>query len=218
MNTLLKFDKNKYEATIKSVTDFALNLVKASEEIEKLDAGKFEPKDLKDGNFTQRVLDYYKKEWSSNTAFKHITFEKYLQFIELDLTSLKLIQKHYNDTKDYVYSFYQKNDLYFNYCEYRNKEGLKGASSKVEIKILDMFELNRKSITVSLNEEYFKLYTTSKAQEEKIKEISTFIDLCKKFQMDYKAVKQALGEWVKELNYSLDSFEINYNHLLAKIK
>lgn len=214
MRTLLNFDQEGYEGTVQSITNVALKLVQASEEIEKLGAGKFEPKSLKNGNFIEKVLEFYKKEWATNAAFKHVSFERYLQFIELDLTNLKLLQQDYGDFKDSVYSFYPTNNDYFEYCEHRYKEGLKDAGRQIEIKIEDMYKLNEKAVTVNLNEEYFKLYATNAAQEEKVKDIEAFVGLAKKFNVEYKVAKQALGSWVKKLDYGLNGYEVDYYYLL----
>ncbi|TXN36083.1 hypothetical protein FVB32_16115 [Flagellimonas hymeniacidonis] len=215
---LLQFEKERYEATKENVKNFAKLLVKASEEIERLEVGSIEPNGLKDGNFTDRVLDFYKNEWESNTAFKHVSFEKYLQFIELDLTNLELLQEEYNGRKNCTYSFYPHNNSYFDYCEHRYKVGLEDASNKVEIKIMDMFRLEEKDVAVELDEEYFKLYTTNAKQAEKISDIGAFVSASKKMDLDYKIVKKAAGQWLKDLSYNLESFEIDYYYLLTNIR
>ena len=215
---MLQFNETGYKATKENIKNFASLLVKASEEIESLNAGSVEPNALKDGNFTERVIEFYRKEWASNTAFKHVSFDKYLQFIELDLTKLEHLQDEYNGRKDYTYSFYPHNHPYFDYCEYRFKEGLGNAGKKVRIKIMDMFKLDGKSITIQLDEKYFELHSANSRQLEKISDIENLVAACRKMGVTHKLVKEALGPWVTDLAYDLERVNINHFYLLKTLQ
>ena len=215
---LLSFDEVRYNGYITSIRSHALKLVEAAQVINELGLPKVSPNTLLDGKFVERVLEFYKKEWSSNTAFKHVSFDKYLEFIELNYTKLEELEKEYNSMKDHSYNFYKQNDLYYSFCEHRFKEGLVDAPDKDVIKVSDLFVLKGTIVNVNLSEEYFKLYATNDRQLEKIKDIDDFVNSSRKVGANYKTIKYVLKSWISDLSYNLDSYEINYYYLLQNLR
>lgn len=215
---LLSYDESFHADSIKGIEKVAMLLFVASKEIENLEAGTYSPDSLKDGKFLDTAIEFHKKEWQENTAFKRVSFDKYLEFIEMDFSKLEEIEKEYlahlNSTREY----YKINHPYFSWCEHRFPEGLKNASGKVKLKFSDLFKINGDSIEVNLSDEYFKTYTSNAKQIEKLEEIKTFFESSKKLNVSYEIVKKALRYWTRDIAYDLSSMEIDYYYLLKNVK
>ena len=215
---ILSFDKEMYNGYITSIRSHALKLVEAAEVMHELGLPKVTPNTLLGGEFVVRVLEFYKKEWSSNIAFKHVSFDKYLEFIELNYSKLEELENEYNSMKNHSYVFYRQNDLFYSFCEHRFKEGLVNAPEKDTLKVSDLFVLKGTTVDVNLSEEYFKLYATNDRQLEKIKDIDDFVNSSRKMGADYKTIKDVLKSWLLDLNYNLEQYTINYNYLLQNVR
>lgn len=219
MKHLLEFREDLYKSTVQSITEIGLKLVEAANEMEKLRLPRPKPKDLIDGIFVQHVTDFYKKEWATNPAFKHISFDKYLEFVELDTTKLQQLETLYNQGKNSKLSYYKFNNLFFRRFEHKRggEETLKKAGNKIELKYSELFKLQGDEVLVDLNEEYFKLYATSESQLEKITEIESFVKSARNLKVEYESIKSILGSLINDLSYDLSMVKINYHYLLQNI-
>jgi hypothetical protein len=214
---LLYVNHEAYDNLVSIIYTHANRLIEASQEMESLKLIGVKPENLIDGKFVERVIAFYKKEWSNNEAFKHVSFKKYLDFIEFNAVKLKALENQYNSMKNMTFSFYPKNNEFFSICEHRYKDGLEDAGKKIELKMNELFKIKGNDIQVNLDMEYYKLYSTNAGQLKKIKEIEAFIITAKNIKADYHTVKKMIGNWITDLSYDLGSFKINYYYLLRSI-
>lgn len=215
---LLHFDEERYNQHLNTIRRQGLRLLEASAEMTKLGLPKTPPEKLLNGVFVNKVIEFHKKEWQGNSAFKRVSFEKYQELIELDFTKLHELETDYNAMNEFTFSFYKKNHLFFDYCEHRFPDGLVDAGNKVVVKLKDSFKIKGDEIEVNLSNEYFKLYSTNHEQVKKINEIDQYIDLSRKFNAKYLTVKETLKDWLAELDFNLENHKINYYHLLQNVK
>lgn len=210
----LHFNESRYLSFKKSIYNHANILIVAAAELHRLGLTNIESEDLKDGQFTEHLLSFHKKEHAKNASLKIVSFEKYLDLIELEYKNLQKLESKYLESIDTTFEFYPNNDPYFNYCRSRNPQALLKAKPKVYLKMSSLFTVKGNDITVNLPNKYFKLYSTNQNQLEKIDEIDTYFNAAKKIEAKHKNVKEVLGKWVTKLDYTLKSYELNYNEIL----
>lgn len=219
MRQLLKYDEKKYEGVKASIMEHANLLVEASLEIERLGLPFIKPEHLLDGKFVNRVIAFHEKDWRNNIAFKKIRFEKYLEFIELDCSSLEKLQTKFVQGQNRTLSFYPFNHIFYSYFEHRpeGKDILSEAGRKVTHRISDLYSFRNGEIQIHLDEEYFKLYATKASQMEKIKDVEMFVHASKKIGAEYRIVKSVIGHFVRNLSSDLSSIEMNYPYILSRV-
>tara|TARA_R110000744_G_scaffold380502_1_gene501519 strand:+ start:4742 stop:5404 length:663 start_codon:yes stop_codon:yes gene_type:complete len=213
---LIHFYKESYQASISSIKTHAQILIDAAKEMEKLGLPKINPNNLRDGFFVQRVLDFYKQEWKNNPAFEKVYFEKYLDLISLDYSKVTELEIQYNASKNGVLKFYKTNHKFYAYWDGSPRKGNLSFVSKVSFSIEKLYNIEGGKITVNLDEEYYKLYSTSNKQLDRIEDINNFIKAAKELNVDFKLVKSGLGSLLRDIRYDLSSYEINYCELMHK--
>jgi hypothetical protein len=215
-NQLIHFYEESYLAYKNQIREHGQILIEAAREMRKLELPKVDPNNLRDGFFVQRVLDFHKQEWKKNEAFKKVYFEKYLEFIELDYSKVEELESLYNRSKNQVYSFYKFNNYYLRNSGSESITGTMKPGAKVDLKLSDLYEIKGNTVVVNLDDKYFRLFSTSKKQLEKIESIKQYIEAARSLEMDFKLVKSALGRLLKYLRFDLSTYEINYFEIMHR--
>lgn len=215
-NQLIHFYEESYLAYKNQIREHGQILIEAAREMRKLELPKVDPNNLRDGFFVQRVLDFHKQEWKKNEAFKKVYFEKYLEFIELDYSKVEELESLYNRSKNQVYSFYKFNNYYLRNSGFESISGTMKPGPKIDLKLSDLYEIKGNTVVVNLDDKYFRLFSTSKKQLEKIESIKQYIEAARSLEMDFKLVKSALGRLLKYLRFDLSTYEINYFEIMHR--
>lgn len=213
---LIHFYKDRHQASVNSIKEHAQTLFDAAKEMQKLDLPKINPNNLRDGLFVRRVLDFHKQEWENNSAFKRVSFEKYLEFISLDYSKVEELERQFKSRKTSAYSYFKTNHAFFSYWDGSPRKGKMNFPSKVSYNIEELYKIEGSKIIVDLNEEHFKLYSTSNNQLKKIANIDTFITVARELNVDFKLVKSGLGDLLRDIRFDLSNYEINYCELIRK--
>ena len=213
-NKLLHFDESNYNGYIKTIENNAQLLVDAALKLKKHKV-KITPDELRDGNFISRLLDYHKGQHNTNISLKILSFEKYLELIELEYSELEALERKYLDIKDHVFKFYSNNNSFYNYCETWDTDVV--FPKKVEINMSDCFTFKGASFVVILDDKYFKLYSTNNKQLDQITKLNNLLKSFREMGIEYQDAKPLFGSWIRDLDFKLNSFNLNYMQIL-KIK
>lgn len=216
---LLKFNEDAYNSHVGTIQKTLTVLKDASRELEKHGVSAT-PKSLTDGKVYKRALEHYRRKYENSALSQDISFEKYIEFTETDITSLKLAQQRIQDQMAVVFRFYPEQHEFFSFFEHRQEPEIHSkAGKKVELPITKLFKwVGEDEIEVTLSEKYFELHTTNQKQVDKIAAIENLILACKKMEIPFKLAKEVLGQWVKSLSPDLEIYELNYYHVLKTIR
>lgn len=218
MKKLLKFNEDAYNKYVRTIQRTEKVLKNASQELNKHGV-EATPKLLADGKVYKRALEHYRKKYESSALSKDISFEKYLEFTETDLSPLKLVQETIQGQLAIVFRFYPDQHEFFSFFEQRREPEIHlKAGKKVELPITRLFKwVGEDKIEVTLDRKYFELYATNELQINKIRAIDNLISACKEMDVKYELVRKAAGRWVKDLSYDLSYYEINHFEVLKGI-
>lgn len=213
---LLNFNEDAYNSHVETIQKTQTLFEDASAQLKQLGL-TVPPKSLMDGNIHGRAEKHYREKYESSSFYKEgISFEKYMDLKEVTLESLMEVEETIKNHLASVFKFYPDQHDFYSYYELRREPEInERAGKKVELPITKLFRwVNEKEIEVLLDKKYFELYSTSKEQLQKIKDIEEFISASKKMAVPYELVKRAVGIWAKRISYDLTSYSINYFEVL----
>ena len=212
----MNFNEDAYNAHVETIQKTQTLLEDVSAQLEQLGL-TVPPKSLINGNVHGRAEKHYREKYESSTFFDEgISFEKYMYLKEVNLEPLRAIEETIQNHLATVFKFYPEQHDFYSYYELRREPEINDrAGKKVELPITKLFRwVSEKEIEVLLDKKYFELYSTSKEQLQKIKDIEEFISASKKMAVPYELVKRAVGIWAKRISYDLTSYSINYFEVL----
>ena len=215
---LLKFNEDGYNTHVSTIQKTLTILKDTAKELEKHGV-QATPKSLTDGKVYKRALEHYRKKYESSTLSKDISFEKYLEFTETDISSLKLAQQRIEDQLGVVFKFYSEQHMFHSFFEHRPEPELHSkAPERIKLPITKLFKwIGKDEIEVTLDKKYFELYTTSSKQVEKIAAIDNLILACKEMDVEHELVRKATSRWVNNLSYDLSKYDLNYFEILKTV-
>tara|TARA_R110002049_G_scaffold306318_2_gene504600 strand:- start:1938 stop:2597 length:660 start_codon:yes stop_codon:yes gene_type:complete len=218
MKKLLKFDEDAYNSNVSLIKKTYDVLKDASQEL-KRHGVETSPRSLMDGKVYERALKFYEKKYQNSPFFGEINLEKYLQFTDVNISSLKFTEQKIQNQLAIVLKYYPENHEYYSFYEHRREPEIhRMAGKKVELKIKDLFKwVNDDTIEVKLEKKFFELRATNNKQLEKIAAIKQFIVASKKMEIEYEIVKKACNKWIKSLAYDLSDYEVNYMEIVKSV-
>ncbi len=222
----LDFDQNGYDSLKNYVLETGEIILKAKTILNNLEV-KCNTKDLIDGEFISRFHEHHKNAHQNETDgfAKRLSYEKYIEMLELDTTPLIELESTYKSRVERSYEFYSKNNSFYKYCEFRAprsaflKDFLDDAPNKISILLKDLFKISRDKVIININEELFTLYTTNSKQILIINTVRELIKNCEMLGKKVDEVRPLIKEYLVEGNIlsekiglSNDMKTINFNN------
>lgn len=202
MNHKLEFQKDNYNVFFQSMNDFATLLTNAVVELKEQGITGYNCQKIKDGNFLQIFEDYHRKQQLKSQVTKKMLFEKYLElygYKDVELRKLEITYKTYLKRE---FSFYSSNTSFFDYCKLHYKQNSKlkpifENAPKIKVyNIFDFVSFKGNNIDISVSKELYTLYATNQKQVEVIQEVTSFVAIAKKLNLDYLIVRELLNDFL----------------------
>lgn len=192
---------------------------------------KFTIEDLKKGEFVKAFHTHYKSQ--QKKLVPGSIYDEFLKLYGKTPNLLEEIETNYKYWYDKEFTFYEVNNLFYEYHSYRQQNNdsvliMESAPKKRVFKLLDLISINKDNVQINVPEEYFTFYATNKKQLQIIKDVEEFVKISKNLNLEYSKIKNCIDSYLLKpnnrpnnqnqkpsLSLDLSIINLDYNKILT---
>jgi hypothetical protein len=224
----LTTDQENYNRYLNQIISYGEIYTTASKELIKLAVKGCKAENLTNGGFLALFHDHHKNEHAQpQWANLGISYEKYLNLKEFDLTKLQELEAEHERILALEFKLYETNDSFFRMAENRAsrdssyQKALTFAPEKKVYKVFDFLSFKGNTAKVDIPKKPFEIHALNSAQIDLLQDVSDYVAASSKLGLEYRDVLKVVEVYIKwtngrptGLSYDLKNIEFSYNNIL----